>query len=714
MSLVHQMLHAAMAEEGDEDDEVKEAYGVQMEETLAALKARLEEAKRGEGLVDSTAETDTKTSTDADRDHSLAADEGAATLSNDRIEAGPPQAENGDKDALRLAEREQILLEQLEGADISETDEITPRELKVAKLELLKVRSDFESLQASSEEEVSGLEETIESLTKRLHSIQASHQGKEREADSLERINEGLQEKIRELESSREKEISYYRERFGEQQNGQTQLMEAKDTEIRARQEAIQALEAKVDELQASKQCGEQYSRQIVEPLQDRMRQQHEFGERELSRHRAATEALETRIVQCEQALEGHKRENSALEHQLSEAQASKEREVNHLQEAIEALQDKIRQLNETKERELQDVKQSLAQEHEDAVSKLRLQLDNALVEKEADIKQQAASKEVGESSIQELRNTYQSQLEQLRATLASIHASNTELRHDLDNKKKGYEEEVSNLKTELERSAAEALDLRDEMKVARQQFSDLGEERNMAQSTIEADAEVLKQLSDNVASLQQQLTTSHNEEIALLEKNVQAEKELAMTKKLLEDLQEEKQRLSAAHELESKSARNLRADLERRCFNAQEAYNDLELEHATVQSQMDSLGADLARGSGKGNAAIERKLVKLCVEVEKAKEAKTELENQLEKAQAESEKHKTRIRELDSALKVTTAELVELRTERPNGSNYSGSPVSKAGLRSSRWAKEDHIGDGHRDDSLVGEELSSHIQGQV
>lgn len=49
MELVSDMLQAAMAEDGDEDDEVKEEYGKKMDETLASLRVKLEEAKRNEG-----------------------------------------------------------------------------------------------------------------------------------------------------------------------------------------------------------------------------------------------------------------------------------------------------------------------------------------------------------------------------------------------------------------------------------------------------------------------------------------------------------------------------------------------------------------------------------------------------------------------------------------------------------------------------------------
>jgi len=48
MELVNTMLRAAMAEDGEEDDEVKEKYGEQADEELAKLRSKLEEARRNE------------------------------------------------------------------------------------------------------------------------------------------------------------------------------------------------------------------------------------------------------------------------------------------------------------------------------------------------------------------------------------------------------------------------------------------------------------------------------------------------------------------------------------------------------------------------------------------------------------------------------------------------------------------------------------------
>ncbi|KAL8719632.1 MAG: hypothetical protein Q9225_003380 [Loekoesia sp. 1 TL-2023] len=716
MSLVHEMLRAAMAEDGDENDEVKEEYGKQMDETLAALKARLEEAKSNEGILSSEAELDVKTMPKESSVHSPDINGGTAGLQgDDRTEDESLQGAIEGDDVPHSRGRETELLEQLEGVDISAVDKITHPELRVTKLELLKARSDYEGLQASSLQEVNSFRETIESLTSGLHSVQASHQSTEREVVRLETVNQGLQERLQERDSNHEREIQHYKDTIEELRKNQSQLIETKDSEIHASRKAAHDLEGEISEIQESKQHVEEDAHQINKALQDRMQQLRESSERELSRYREALEALESRLGQYQEAktkdLEKHSQIIAALHHELDEVQANKNRELKHQQEVIEVLQDRIRDLNETKERELEIVKQSLAKEHEEAVTGLQLELDNVLAKKAEDIRQQDDSRESAESSIEALKNTYQSQLDQLRATLASVHASNTELRHNIDDNKGRHEEVVSSLKAELERSMAEEAKLRAEIDYTRQQFSDLGKERNDIQSVLQSNEEALKQMSENVASLQQQLAALNNEEIALLEKNAQAEKELATARKLLDDMRRENQQLSAHNQDKLEEARKLRAELEYRAFEGQEAYNEMEFERVIIESRMDLLRSKLAEARSGRNGVADQELAMLRADVQAANKAKAELESELHEAR---EKYKVQLRELESALKVTTAELVELRTERPNGSSYSGSPIPKSGLRSSRWAKVDGNGSGEGDGALVGEELSSHIQGQV
>ena len=54
MEIVHKMLTAAMTDDGIEDDEIREEYGKTADDTLASLRARLEEARLKEGDKDSS------------------------------------------------------------------------------------------------------------------------------------------------------------------------------------------------------------------------------------------------------------------------------------------------------------------------------------------------------------------------------------------------------------------------------------------------------------------------------------------------------------------------------------------------------------------------------------------------------------------------------------------------------------------------------------
>ncbi|KAL8753222.1 MAG: hypothetical protein Q9184_005488 [Pyrenodesmia sp. 2 TL-2023] len=498
MSLVHQMLHAAMAEEGDEDDEVKEAYGKQMDEQLAALKARLEVAREEEGTVHSGPVENVQPTANGPLDPTMPADEITVPTADDRQTNATADETDISPQEFHLREQEAMLLEQLEGVDVSALDDVSPRELKVAKLQLLKTRDDYESLQASTHGEISELRDVVDSLTDRLTSIQVSYQNKEREVATLGTTNEHLRAKVQELEM---------------------------------------------------KIC--------------------------------------------------------ALRDELEGVQGQTDRELNHGQQVIKELQDFIRQLHETTEREILDVKLSLAQQHKKAVS-----------------------------TTEEMRSIHRIQQEELRAALASVHADNVKLRESLS--------------------------------------------------------------SENDRSNQLQATLAEKEQA------------LTATQDILDGLRQKHQQLIANHELELQTMRSLRQELERNRAEAQDVYEDLELNYVTMQSQLDahSIGQD----------AVDQEITKVQIEFEKARDAEAKLDSELERAQAEAEKYKIKARELDSALKVTTAELVELRTERPSGSSYSGSPVPRAGLRSSRWAREDRNGDGDRDDTLGGQEPPTHsmIQGQM
>lgn len=128
------------------------------------------------------------------------------------------------------------------------------------------------------------------------------------------------------------------------------------------------------------------------------------------------------------------------------------------------------------------------------------------------------------------------------------------------------------------------------------------------------------------------------------------------------------------------------------------------------AQNQIEELKSTHAHMEAKSSPDVSQEFEVLKVDLAAEREHSAKLEERLHEAQA---MHTTRIREMESALKVTTAELVELKTERPNGSAVSASPAFKSGLRSSRWAVMDN--DQSQDgDEKEGEELGSFIDGNV
>lgn len=128
------------------------------------------------------------------------------------------------------------------------------------------------------------------------------------------------------------------------------------------------------------------------------------------------------------------------------------------------------------------------------------------------------------------------------------------------------------------------------------------------------------------------------------------------------------------------------------------------------AQGQIEELKSARSQLEAKRSPDVSQEFEALKVDLAAEQKQRNKLEERLHEAQA---MHATRIREMESALKVTTAELVELKTERPNGSVVAASPAFKSGLRSSRWAvmDNDQSPDGG---AKEGEELGSQIEGNV
>ena len=139
-------------------------------------------------------------------------------------------------------------------------------------------------------------------------------------------------------------------------------------------------------------------------------------------------------------------------------------------------------------------------------------------------------------------------------------------------------------------------------------------------------------------------------------------------------------------------------------------AADELKAAHAEVNKRRTIKFKSENSHSGVYNQELEA--LQLAADSERAQNDK--LKQKLSEAQSTMERQATKLREAECALKVTTAELVEAQTPRPNGHEFSASPAPKSGLRTSRWAVSENASrDGHSD-VTDDDSLGPSIEGNV
>ncbi|KAL8736726.1 MAG: hypothetical protein Q9166_000092 [cf. Caloplaca sp. 2 TL-2023] len=635
MSVVHEMLRAAMAEDGTEDDEAKAEYGKQMDETLAALRARLEEARNIEGRLTTEPQPDTRTN-----------EEDAVTGAN---EVKPPPEDHG-----QASESTSIPHDSMSYAH---------RDLD-GNVELLKSQSDDESLQAAKQEEVQGLRKTI---------------------DQLSKTNEVMQAKLLELQSSNELEVRRHLDTLEELRAELDQVNKAKEHAALLSEQAVASLEHEVQQLEVSKVS-----------LQDRLQQIHESTEREARQHD-----------------EEHGQVVSALRQDLHETRCSKDRETSHLQQALEALQKTIQEVSEEKERDIDTLRYNLAAEHEEVVSNLRLELDDAFAKGEQVV---GLQDNVAKSKFQ---------LDEVRATLATLHVSNTELRHALDNAGQQHKKEVSSLKIALDDSKAEVARSLNEVTAEKlEQISSLENAKVIADTALRSTEEALKQESENAASLHRRLKLLENEYQALLERTTRVEESLnrlsndcRAIQQLAADYQSELSQLRTDYAADEALIVQLEG-AERNNKGLEQTVNALWAEIHSKDESLQILQTQVESLRTQGGPTAESNGV---LKDSNLPTGLDELTAQLHLAQDASNMQEARIRELENALKVkievANDELVKLETKQLNGHGYFGGLVPRTSPWSRRWAKMNGDSNGRiaeSDDLVPGEKLGIDVYRQL
>ncbi|KAL8845495.1 MAG: hypothetical protein Q9176_000131 [Flavoplaca citrina] len=626
ISIVHQMLRVAMADDGDNDDEVKEQYGKEADERLADLRARLEEARTAEAQSNHEEQPDTETSIQ----------ENHAELPEVTI----PKSKAEDPD------RSNIQRSTEEGDDVmSEATRKNP------------VAEDFDlsGLSSSDQDDFTRLQDANASLESRLEHTQVTLRSKDSEISRLSEVIATLQAQS-----------------LGERSDAEHEAHPCQGTidELRANLEVTKqgkaSAEHEVQQLRISKQ------RWLEESHTDK-----KWFEKQLQGHKDA----EARAAKAQSLTV------SSLRQELQESHCSKDRETIHLQKAIEALQTRIEELNEAKHGEIDTLKDSLAAEHENVVMKLQTEHDDAVAR-------------------------FKYQLDEVRSTLGSVHAANAELRQASDETEERHRELISGLETALKKTQAEAAQLSAEKAEAWKQIQRLRDAEGTIGTALRSTEEDLKQKSEQIVSVLERVEASEGEYQAVSERYRELEEELA--------------RVNTECHLHEQRAADYQAKLDR--FQREESAHEQAIEQLaerrlvvrSLQQTVDALRQEVHnKDTQLDTLRAERDVTAQRTDATKSSNASKleKLADQLRTAQAMNDQKTTRIRELESALKVTTAELVELQTERPSESSDSEVPSRRLSLRLSRWPKTDSSSDGQSSGSYdwaAGENLSSHVQGQV
>ncbi|KAL8804931.1 MAG: hypothetical protein Q9182_002241 [Xanthomendoza sp. 2 TL-2023] len=462
VSLVNDMLRAAKGEDEAEDDEVKEDHGKQMGTTLTASRSKQEEAEDIED-VSSDQHSAIGVSTRKHIDNSVA---------------------YKDMDPIELS-----------------------------------ISTELPSQSPKSTIEAR-LTDTVGLLTQRLQNLEVSHENKISELRQLFEAKANIEGKYLELQSSNERELHHSQEIIGGLRAHLMQATQAKDDATRSSRQAVESLEAENKQAKAWEKVLEARLEQFNESrqrdakrvesleaenkqvkawekvLEARLQQSTESIEREANRHHGAIQALEQQIQEHEaarlKAVEEHNREVSALSQELDAAQRSKQSEALNQEKVRAELQDRIKFLHETNEREIHTIKCSLASEHEAVVSNLRLKLDGALAKGQAI------------ADHQDMVENLRSQLNQLRATLGSVHASNTELRQAMTDAEQQHKKEISELDRVLEDSKAKVTYLETEV-IAQglEKISNLEDAKKTTDAALELELVIAADLRQQLEQLQ-------------------------------------------------------------------------------------------------------------------------------------------------------------------------------------------------------------------
>ena len=429
LEAVNQMLRAAMAEDGDESDEVKEEYGKKVDEGLASLRSKLEEARQRE------------------------AEEGMSPIPTNDMHSKVGQASTDKR----------VIEETPSNTRATEPPGIDARQLQVA-------------LEAS-QEKVQVLEAEVKVLqAKNLDYSMAAVKVSKDVQEATENIRKEHALEIDEIVVGHTSELNSLRAEFDKEKTSIISALKAdlateraNGTETARRLERalsnVSSLEGSLEEQRRTfEQTIEEKDRalevkdQDILTLHDELQELQDTQSRELDELRSASlqnsSALESEIIALRAGLVMAEDYSLSASARNDEFAQGKDREIKRMHEIIENLQDGLQQLRESKERELDSEKMRLVQEHENILESLRAQHQKALhAAQQQSVEAAQSTRLAHEQEIQDMLREHGIAQGDLQNSLAEIIASKSDLQAHVDSLKAGHANELSGYQANLEKS---------------------------------------------------------------------------------------------------------------------------------------------------------------------------------------------------------------------------------------------------------------------
>lgn len=462
--------------------------------------------------------------------------------------------------------------------------------------------------------------------------------------------------------------------------------------------------------------------------------------------------SLEDKIKEYSTASEAHVQESKSV-------RASHSKEIKGLEkknrEALRTLQkthDDLLAKYEKAEKEHSSVISALKAEHADAIDKqakafesfktaqaeeltknesqipdfddLQKQHDKEVTSLQKEVKDSLAAKKTHQTALADLRMQYEKQSDLLAHTeqlLQEVRALASQEDSEKTREASKETEELRRLLTDAQAKATQDKEAIDKLTAEVKEASGVSLNVAEAEGLREKMSELTEQHAAEISKLQEtsrlgigkrEEEKKHEAEIKDRLSNELEKLEAGMTA-TKKDMEKQQRKIDAQTQKAEEVGQQLtaaRTSEERLQTDLRKALGDLEAYRAETESAKPSV----VEASATETAVTSQMLETLQAAAKAERERNAISKERLSQAEIGAEKHATQIRELESALKVTTAELVEMRTKRPGGSEYSGSPAPEPVLRSSLWPVPDYGYSGENKPAMVGEELGSSIVGRV